>query len=88
MKYIFKLFMVLILNCFSTLLFAQQIIAGKTTGKKGTTNFTAVANFEKENPEKVIRLQQPPDEKKKNKKLKLKIKLLGLFRRSPEEQLL
>ncbi len=79
MKYIFRILMVLILNCFSTLLFAQQTIAGKTIGKKGTTNFTEVANFEKENPEKVIRLQQPPEEKEEEQEIEIENKVTGFI---------
>lgn len=41
---------------------AQQPISGTTTGVKGSTNFTGVANFEKANPGKIIQRKLPPDE--------------------------
>ncbi len=41
---------------------AQKALTGITTGVKSTTNFSAIAGFEKAHPEKVITRKLPPDE--------------------------
>ena len=60
MKYIFIMFVALFINSFSTSLFAQQTATGKTAGKKGTTNFTTIATFEKANPGKIMQRKITP----------------------------
>ena len=52
----------IIISAFCTHVLAQQTGTGKTFGKKETTNFNVVANYEKANQGKVLKVQLPPDE--------------------------
>lgn len=57
--------------------YTQQIRKGNTTGTKGVTNFTSVANFEKAHPERVARRLHPPDEKEEEEDVRIQNKVSG-----------
>ena len=62
MKQILKIVLLLFVVCSYQITKAQQTIQGVSTGTKGTTNFMAVAGFEKNNPDKIIRRKRTPNE--------------------------
>lgn len=62
MKQQITFFATLVFLLITTQLIAQQVLKGVTVGKKGTTNFSNRALFEKNHPGKVIRRKTPPNE--------------------------
>ena len=79
MKYISQILAVSFIVCLSSIAYAQQQIKGTITkGKKGESNFTNLAKFEKAHPDRIFKRASPPDEKEDEEDLQTQHKISGV----------
>lgn len=74
MKHILKIAMPLLFICAFKITKAQETTKGFSNGLKGSTNFMKVANFEKNNPDKIKRRKQTPNDQTEEEKENLAVK--------------
>ena len=80
MKYISQILAVSFIVCLSFTAYTQQHIKGIITkGKKGESNFTNLAKFEKAHPDRIFKRTSPPDEKEDEEDLQTQHKISGVI---------